>query len=661
MDKYIEFREGLTTNAARSNIIKLEDLPKNTDPFKDCYRSLFYSDESLLKHVADRGSVSGYRGKAGIDRIVWDFDHVDLNIARKDAASLVDRLITDYGLTEDEISIAFSGRKGFAVEICADGIEGIGGVIHENIPLIIKRFCTKLAGDLESFDRVIYNHNRLYRVAGTIHNKTSDVNGQEVYLFKTPLALEKLHDSVEDIKEHCMKLSDFPLLKPVKDTTKLSEVVTEINTSIDKATKELPSSLPTVEGLPDDNLAPKWEKTCLWRLAQGTVTDYRDGSLLRLAVNERSRGMPAEVITGFLRGVRDRMHASNPEKAALDPVTDEDIERIVNQSFNNDYDYGCNDPILDSVCSKKCKLAPKKFEDMGSSMVTFGEAYRKSRKFYKEYHKNIVPTGIKCIDENMPLFRGTLNLIVGKPGTGKTSLMLNILKNASDAGLPSMFFNMDMSEEMLIQRFAPILLRRSDGKPRFSGKEFMLAHTRGDTKLMEESDVAFEQLSQTIMVSSDPSRTVAEIKKEMEAHEQLWGKKIKLLIVDFVQLLRSDKEGWANHTFNAEELKNLAKQTNVCILGLSQPPRSGGKDEDLVAKGSGAWEENASTQLNCWRPFAKNEEYDWVMALKMAKNRMGPASRVDLYWSGMSGIIRDLDPGEEEMVEGIKVEFDSEE
>jgi len=656
MTRFIEFRKGLSQKAEKRNtVIPLTDLPKHLDPQEDCYRSLFFYDQSFLDHVKEKGTVSGYRGKAGIDRLVFDFDNNDLEIARQDSLKLIERLKTEYNIKDSEVGIFFSGRKGFALELKTEGISGIDNEFNENIPYVIKRFCLSLAQELESFDRVIYNHNRLYRIVGSIHQKASTIDNHEVHLFKTSLPIKMLRDSsIKEIQKYCIQMRVPVEFDSISDTTKLSELAKKVIKDIQNAVRQSASTGITMnsEGLPDSGRCPRGQKVCVWRLCQGTVTQYRDSSLLRIAVHEKKQGMPLEVIVGKLRGVLDKMDAADPEKAKLDPMSEYDLERIAKQALSNDYDFGCNDSILSEVCDNSCYLSRSKSRT--KRVVSVADSYRRSKPFFREYFSNIVPTGLKGLDGEMPLFKGTFNLIVGKPGTGKTSLMLNILDNASRAGIKALFFSMDMAEEMLVQRFAPILLRDEHGRPKWSGKDFMIAHARKNEALVEEAEAVFDSLSDNVLIDYNTQISVENIRDEIKAQEALEGTKPHLVIVDYVQLLHSEKEGYARHTENAIAITNLAKETGVCILGLSQTPR-GGKDAEVLAKGSGAWEEKASTQINCWRPFGlTHPDHDFTMSIKMVKNRLGPSKRVDVFWHGPSGIIRDLVEEEEMALEALR-------
>jgi len=661
MSLYIEFREELRSSSLRNKVVLLDKLYENIDPYKDSYRGLFHYTEEMLKHVTETGSVKGFKGKSGVEYLVWDFDNVELELSRQDAVTLIDRLIADYSVKENEIGVFFSGRKGFAVEIRTKGIVGLDGALSENTPLYVKKICLAIAGDLKTVDKGIYNHIRLYRIAGTLHDKESDVDGRPVRLFKTSLSVPMLRNStIDEIKRFAVQIRIPHLFDILSDASKLSDLLSKSMVEVETVSRKL-ISLPSItsEGLTDDRNAPRMFKTCIWRLCQGDYVEGRNNALLRIADHERKTGMPQAVVKAKLLGVLDLMNARDPKKAQMDPILEPEIDTIVSQVFKNDYDYGCNDFVLDAVCSRKCHLAPKKFEESKADVITLLDAYKRSKSWYKGYHSNVVQTGFTTIDERMPLYLGTFNLIVGKPGTGKTSFMLNIMNNASKGNIPALFFNMDMSQEMLIQRCAPILLAEDIKEQIISGKQFMEGHARNDEGLMSKSLEAFEKVSENVLISSQTHMTVKDIGAEIDRQENMWGRKVKLVIIDYVQLIKSDYLGFANDTFNAHSLAELSKNKNICILGLSQTSRNNVNDEMILAKGSGAWEEKASTQVNCFRPFKDSHpDYDYIMGIKMFKNRMGDTGTIDLFFHGASGIVRDLVQEEQMELAGLRKQLE---
>lgn len=667
VELYTEHRSDLLNNKKpRNEIIPVSKLAGTIDPYLDTYRSLFYYPEEILKHVADKNTVSGYNGPVAATSLVWDFDNADPELARIDALTLVNRLITEYGVEEEEVGVFYSGKKGYNVEISTKGISGIDGVLNENIPLYVKKMCLTIGKELQTLDKGIFQVNRLFRVPGTLHNKESDVDGKSVRLFKTSLTpIFLLQNNTDVIKRYSIQIHPPEKFNDVKDTTKLSELAATVIKNVENATRDV-ISLPVLNqvGLSDENACPTRTKVCQWRIQQGDYTEGRNNALLRAAVHERESGKPREVTKFTLMGILEMMNARDPKKAKLDPISESEIDTLVRQAYERDFSFGCNDVILgDSLCSKKCYLAPAKFNESKIEVVTMLEAYDRSVGFFKNYYDNIVPTGFKTLDEKMPLFLGTLNLIVAPPGVGKTSAMLNIISAASKVDMPTLFFSMDMGESLVVQRAAPIFLASRSDERILSGKEFMQSFVRNDAVIMEKAREAFKQISENVLISSERKMTVKDIESEIDKRQKMWGRPIKLVIVDYVQLLKSEKEGYHNDTYNAEALAGLAKKRNLCIIGLSQTTRSSrSNDNELFsAKGSGAWEEQASTQINLFRPFKDTDhtDYDQFISFRMLKNRMGSTEKIDLYFDGASGIVRDLTTNEIGQLQALRDSFDA--
>ena len=650
MIKYIEFSK--LDSDKRDIIIKEEELSKYISPLEACYRSLFYFDVDFAEHTKKNGTIKGYNGKAGIDRLVFDFDHLDLEVSKAGATCLIDRLKTIFNLKESEIGIFFSGKKGFAIEVLTKGLVGFEEV-SEKIPFYTKRCCLTLAEDIESFDRIIYNILRLYRIANTRHQKKSQLGGIETQLFKIPLTHQQFNSlSIEDIKRLATRPQIAYPVEPISNPDKLNLVFSQIKAEVDSQKVNVVSS----ENKQVLGQCPKSKKYCLWYLEQGLYTESRDNALLILATEDRKQGVPREVSRARLIGVLDLMNQNNPEKALVDPVSESDLDRIIKQAYNNEYNMGCNHPILSSVCGTQCYLYRAKQTASKSGVLNLLDAYNQSSEFFKNYYSNLIQTGFKIIDDNMPMFLGSTNLLVGLPGIGKTSLCLNIIKNAARLQTPIIFFNMDMSAEMTIAKLGSIILAEINGKPICSTKEFMEAHTK--QIFNGRFHKAMEELSKWVWISSERHLSVKDMINELDFQEKTMGRKFKMMIVDHIQLLNSDaRSEYEKHTRNAELLTELAKTRNICVLGLSHAVNND-FGLGLEAKGSRAWAAECSTQINCFRPFQHiRPDQDLTLTLQLAKNRLGVTDSLDLYYDGASGWIRELTPDEALEVAGLKEEI----
>lgn len=651
--RFIEFRCDLFSKELRNVIIPMDELGSYIQPEKDCYRSIFHADETIANHVKKTSSISGFSGKVGVDTVVFDFDSLSLEDSRKDALTLIKRLNDKYKIGLESIGIFFSGKKGFSIDFSTNGLSEVDGLLSERVPVLLKQFCTQLAIDLPTFDAKIYQHNRLYRLPGTKHYKPTQINGQDVYLYKTQLTYDQLkNEKIANIQKYSSELRDIDGYDVISDPTVINEEFKRLKAEISSIVKKLPSVNSIVNKIVDEKDCPKYSKVCIWRLSQGTHTDQRDNTLFAIADHEKQQGMPQEVTKGKLLGVLELMNKNDPIKGKLDPMGEKDIERIIRQTYSKDYSLSCSHPTLDSVCSKTCYLAPLKFSDSKVDVVSFGDAYSRSKAFFKDIQNKIVKTGFSNIDINAPLITTTLNLIVAREGSGKSSLVFNMLKNFSDQGESCLFASLDMSEEMSIQRFAPTLYGKEYGEL-ISGKDFMKALSEGNTKVIERMDNIFAKFNEKVRISSQKSLSVKDIENEIESFEQTKGTKVKVLIIDYVQLLKSNTEDdVVKNSQNAAHLTKMADERKMCIIGLSQATNNGevfNTKGDFFAKGTRAWVEQASTQFNCYRPFInyQSEGYDNIFSLKAVKNRLGPLETFNLWFDGPSGFMRELTPDEE--------------
>ena len=652
----IEYRQELVSNTSPRNlIIDKDDLLNYIDPTKDCYSSLFYYNDDMANHVKTVGSVSGYKGIAGIARLVFDMDNIELVKAQEDAKSLIAKLQTEYDILDNEIGIYFSGHKGFAIELSTIGLFGFDQ-LTENIPLFTKRVCMFLAQEFSSWDRVVYNVSRLFRLNNTRHQKPTKLGGIETNLFKVQISKDMLfNQSAEDIKRYAtaprVAFNILPISSPAKLNIDIERVFNGVVTqqTIEKPIKE-------VNYICDDSKCPKNMKYCIWLIEQGEYTDNRDSALLIIAANDKKTGVQKEVSRAKLAGILELMNQKNPQKAIIDPITEDDLDRLIRQAYNNDYDIGCRHTLLESICKDKCFLYKAKFNMSKVGTISLLEAYTQSTEFFRDYYENLVPTGIKILDDNMPLFKGTNNILVGKKGTGKTSLVLNIIKNTARLKIPVIFFNMDMSEPLTIAKLGSILLADIAQKSVISTKDFMESHTR--KKYNGEFQKRLTELSEWVSICSKRGLSVQDIMSELDNQEKINHKKYKLLIIDHVQLLesKSSKE-YERNTQNARLFSDLAKTRNICVLGLSHAIE--GPDGRLMALGTRTWEHEAHSQINVYRPFQhKVPDKDHYLMLQLEKNRLGTTDTFELYYDGASGWCRELTTEETVEYDKIKNELE---
>ncbi|MFQ9441339.1 MAG: DnaB-like helicase C-terminal domain-containing protein, partial [Acutalibacteraceae bacterium] len=180
-----------------------------------------------------------------------------------------------------------------------------------------------------------------------------------------------------------------------------------------------------------------------------------------------------------------------------------------------------------------------------------------------------VPTGIKELDDTITgLNRSDLILLAARPGMGKTSFALNIMRHAAVVAKKRVaFFSLEMSKEQLASRLLSTESMVSSIKLR-TGKldegEWM--------RLIEGGDI----LSKTQMYFDDSSQiTVPEMKAKLRRL-----KDGDLVIIDYLQLMSGSRRT-DNRVQEISEitrnLKIMAKELMVPVITLSQLSRDSEK------------------------------------------------------------------------------------
>ena len=234
-----------------------------------------------------------------------------------------------------------------------------------------------------------------------------------------------------------------------------------------------------------------------------------------------------------------------------------------------------------------------------------------------------VKTSFSEIDEILePMEPGTLNILAGRPSTGKTQMACQI---AVDVAIrqrrPVLMLSWEMPRRLITTRFACDVA----GVDKTKAKRGQL--TDDDWKALTRAQEAIHgaRLFLADSLNMDLFRVRAEA-RQLKATSGL-----DLLIIDYLQLVSvPGRFGTSNEMFEylTRSLKLLAMELSVPILLLSQLSRAG-KDRKSPApqlfdlRGSGAIEQDADVVMFTWHD-SKGSYVD------IAKQREGPRGKVEL-------------------------------
>ena len=210
------------------------------------------------------------------------------------------------------------------------------------------------------------------------------------------------------------------------------------------------------------------------------------------------------------------------------------------------------------------------------------------------------------------LQRGNAIVIAGLPGAMKTGVVMNIEKYCNDNGIPTLFFQQEMSTEQTG-------IRKLSMETGIEGKKFRTG--RLDNHELNQMHKAIGKLESTkSYVDSSPGLTISKLRSLGTKYVQQYG--VQLIIIDYLQLMNKEQQKGENETNAWErvtrEIKSIAKELNVPIIYLSQFTKEAGKDHTKIPdlsylRGSGSIEQDADVIWIIWNPCKKlGPSFTWT-------------------------------------------------
>ena len=247
-------------------------------------------------------------------------------------------------------------------------------------------------------------------------------------------------------------------------------------------------------------------------------------------------------------------------------------------------------------------------EEGKGKVLSMSDVNNHLRSIVRENIKSSNPTGIKTgfkiFDDFGGFHLSDFNVIGADSSQGKTTLALNIAKNAAKSGVKVMIYSMEMLGRQMSARInsamsgisaSTLLYKRLD-----SGQVQQLERSMSET---DDLPIYFDE---------DSSSTAQSINSSIRKHAK---KGVKLFIVDYLQILGSTERVKNEEAFYGQvtrDLKNLAKKLDVCIVALSQLRRDNLNPRPTMARlrASGQIAEAADIIVLIYRPSVYGKVFD---------------------------------------------------
>ena len=242
--------------------------------------------------------------------------------------------------------------------------------------------------------------------------------------------------------------------------------------------------------------------------------------------------------------------------------------------------------------------------------------------------------------------RGELTIIAGRPSTGKTSFLLTMISNlCMGHQVPTGFISLEMGEYQFLKRLFTVNSCVSH--------QNVLQNkiSKDEQDLLLESITDMEKVP--LYVDCTPTLTITKIRQR--AIEMLSKHGIKLLIIDYLQLIEGDNTQPINRydemSSITRQLKKLAKELNIPIIVTSQMNRKSVSNDGYKSSlslnnlgDSGTIEEDADVVCFLERPalygVMSDERGNYLgdkAILTVAKNRSGVTGELFLQYLNDGG------------------------
>jgi replicative DNA helicase len=182
----------------------------------------------------------------------------------------------------------------------------------------------------------------------------------------------------------------------------------------------------------------------------------------------------------------------------------------------------------------------------------------------RPYEVSGIPSGFRELDFYTEGFtQGDFVVLAARPSVGKTSLGLAMAFNMAKRGHPTLVFTLEMDAKQIVSRLLAMNSRRD-----------LLALRTGN---VFDTEAASALAGVPILIDDTPGLSIMELRTK--ARRATTHDRLEVIIVDYVQLMRTGE----NEENRVQEiatitrnLKSLARELNVVVIGLSQLSRAAG-------------------------------------------------------------------------------------
>ena len=326
-----------------------------------------------------------------------------------------------------------------------------------------------------------------------------------------------------------------------------------------------------------------------------------------------------------------------------------DLSSFIGESVFNSSD--TVDELVDRIEQKIVSVSQKSIvQKLVNIRDELKEAFERIEKLHAGGSNALrgVPTGFAKLDSLLSgLQKSDLIILGARPSMGKTSLALDIARNAAfSSNIPIGVFSLEMSREQVVDRF----ISAESSVPLWRLRTGRIS----DDMEFEMIQGALDRLSHSpIFIDDTPSPSILQIRAMARRLQMEHG--LGLIIVDYLQLItaRTRSDNLVQQiTEVSHGLKALARELSVPVLALAQLSRSVEQRDTRIPRlsdlrDSGSIEQDADIVLFIYRKDRDKsdvpEEEKNTAEIIIAKHRNGPLGSVKLKFDQEKASFSNID------------------
>src|SRR5699024_1898010 len=283
----------------------------------------------------------------------------------------------------------------------------------------------------------------------------------------------------------------------------------------------------------------------------------------------------------------------------------------------------------------------QEIKDYDSEMKDFSISLEGYKKQLEEGSDGRVFFNMSQLDATIKgMKKGEVCFLMGRSGSGKTTMALNLIYNTIMKQQHNVVFN---SLELNSENIVPQLLQIHSDQP-----EGKVANQVINNDIDRHSHF-INEMNNRLRIVDAASQTVDDIEQYALMANDMFDKPISMIVIDYFGYIKSTGQGDYNEKSNiARRMKEIDKKLDCLVFVLSQTSREGGSDGSTPvslqsARDTGAIEETGDYVLGVYRPaVASNLSNDERLAIQneyycqILKNRWGSPGKTKLHFEPMT-------------------------